>query len=213
MTWQIHINTAKLTSTPSFPDSLIARMTKQSIADVGGPWVDEEQRWGLPDGHPGGPHLRLSYRVTCAPHYYGIGCEVLCRPRDDAFGHYTCSAAGEIVCRPGWTGDYCSKRKCFLCSAVKGSFVLVQVSKDLFFTSSSKPQNDSAQDTDTGILLCNLHYNHDRFHGLTYSNRRTSIKLMRFKACFTRQLNGSWSTFKLENKLPVWTPVPIYHRA
>ncbi|KPI98773.1 Neurogenic locus protein delta [Papilio xuthus] len=86
-------------------DSLIARMTKQSIADVGGPWVDEEQRWG----GPGGAHLRLSYRVTCAAHYYGSGCEVLCRPRNDSFGHYTCSPAGEIVCRPGWTGDYCSK--------------------------------------------------------------------------------------------------------
>lgn len=82
-------------------------MTKQSIADVGGPWIEEEQRWG----GPGGAHLRLSYRVTCAAHYYGSGCEVLCRPRDDAFGHYTCSSSGEIVCKAGWTGDYCSKRK------------------------------------------------------------------------------------------------------
>ncbi|CAH2054719.1 unnamed protein product, partial [Iphiclides podalirius] len=89
-------------------DTLIARMTKQSIADVGGPWVEEEQRWG----GPGGAHLRLSYRVTCAAHYYGPGCEVFCRPRNDSFGHYTCSPAGEIVCRPGWTGDYCSKPRC-----------------------------------------------------------------------------------------------------
>lgn len=80
-------------------------MTKQSIADVGGPWVEEEQRW------PTGPQLKLSYRVTCSPHYYGSGCEVLCRPRDDNFGHYTCSASGAIVCKQGWTGDYCSKRK------------------------------------------------------------------------------------------------------
>lgn len=85
-------------------------MTKQSVADVGGPWIDEEQRWG----GPGDAHLRLSYRVTCAAHYYGAGCEVLCRPRDDAFGHYTCSPAGEIVCKAGWTGDYCSKRKLYL---------------------------------------------------------------------------------------------------
>ncbi|KAJ2954690.1 hypothetical protein O0L34_g2989 [Tuta absoluta] len=88
-------------------DTLIARMTKQSIADVGGPWVEEEQRWGV-----GGAHLKVSYRVTCAAHYYGAGCEVLCRPRDDAFGHYTCSPAGEIVCKQGWTGDYCSKPRC-----------------------------------------------------------------------------------------------------
>ncbi|CAB3238260.1 unnamed protein product [Arctia plantaginis] len=89
-------------------DTLIARMTKQSIADVGGPWIEEEQRWG----GPGAAHLRLSYRVTCAAHYYGSGCEVLCRPRDDAFGHYTCSSSGEIVCKAGWTGDYCSKPRC-----------------------------------------------------------------------------------------------------
>lgn len=88
-------------------DTLIARMTKQSIADVGGPWIEEEQRWG----GVGGAHLKLSYRVTCAAHYYGSGCEVLCRPRDDPFGHYTCSPTGEIVCKTGWTGDYCSKRK------------------------------------------------------------------------------------------------------
>lgn len=85
-------------------------MTKQSIADVGGPWVEEEQRWG----GAAGAHLKLSYRVTCAAHYYGAGCEVLCRPRDDQFGHYTCSPAGEIVCKHGWTGDYCSKRKYLL---------------------------------------------------------------------------------------------------
>lgn len=89
------------------PDTLIARMTKQSVADVGGPWIEEEQRWG----GAGSAHLKLSYRVTCAAHYYGAGCEVLCRPRDDAFGHYTCSPSGGIVCKAGWTGDYCSKRK------------------------------------------------------------------------------------------------------
>ncbi|XP_022815759.1 neurogenic locus protein delta [Spodoptera litura] len=89
-------------------DTLIARMTKQSVADVGGPWIEEEQRWG----GAGSAHLKLSYRVTCAAHYYGAGCEVLCRPRDDAFGHYTCSPSGGIVCKAGWTGDYCSKPRC-----------------------------------------------------------------------------------------------------
>ncbi|GBP60637.1 Delta-like protein D [Eumeta japonica] len=91
-------------------DTLIARMTKQSIADVGGPWVEEEQRWGS-----GGPHLKVAYRVTCAPHYYGAGCKMLCRPRDDSFGHYTCSSAGDKICRSGWTGDYCTKRKSIFC--------------------------------------------------------------------------------------------------
>lgn len=55
--------------------------------------------------------LTFEYRVTCDNHYYGKGCAILCRGRDDAFGHYTCSAAGDRVCQTGWTGEYCDKRK------------------------------------------------------------------------------------------------------
>lgn len=53
--------------------------------------------------------LRFEYRVTCEPHYYGKGCETVCRPRADNFGHYSCSPTGERVCLAGWTGDYCTK--------------------------------------------------------------------------------------------------------
>jgi Golgi apparatus protein 1 len=56
--------------------------------------------------------LNYSYRVKCDEHYYGDGCANLCRPRDDKFGHYTCSEpSGDKVCLPGWSGEYCSKGK------------------------------------------------------------------------------------------------------
>lgn len=55
--------------------------------------------------------IHYDFRVTCDTHYYGGGCEVLCRPRDDQFGHYTCSSTGSIVCLAGWQGAYCTKGK------------------------------------------------------------------------------------------------------
>lgn len=64
--------------------------------------------------------IQYDFRVTCDTHYYGKGCADLCRPRDDQFGHYTCSSTGSIVCLSGWQGDYCTKRKCFLLKVVNG---------------------------------------------------------------------------------------------
>ena len=55
--------------------------------------------------------LTYSYRVICDQKYYGPGCSDLCRPRDDGFGHYTCTANGTRICREGWTGPYCTERK------------------------------------------------------------------------------------------------------
>lgn len=57
--------------------------------------------------------IQLEYRVICADNYYGAGCQTLCRKRDDDFGHYDCSASGEIICLDGWQGKYCVDRKCF----------------------------------------------------------------------------------------------------
>lgn len=49
-------------------------------------------------------------RVTCQPNYYNTTCTTFCRPRDDKFGHYACSASGDKRCLPGWQGDNCEKR-------------------------------------------------------------------------------------------------------
>ncbi|CAB3359617.1 Hypothetical predicted protein [Cloeon dipterum] len=56
--------------------------------------------------------LQYDYRVTCDSSYYGDGCEVLCKSRDDTFGHYTCNRQGKRECHPGYTGDYCDKSLC-----------------------------------------------------------------------------------------------------
>jgi len=56
--------------------------------------------------------LDYEYRVKCDDHYYGDGCANLCRPRDDKFGHYTCSERGDKVCLSGWSGEYCTKAMC-----------------------------------------------------------------------------------------------------
>lgn len=60
--------------------------------------------------HPGRSAL-LEYRlrVHCHEHYYGPSCNLLCRPRDDFFGHHSCDAAGNKVCLDGWTGNKCQR--------------------------------------------------------------------------------------------------------
>lgn len=60
---------------------------------------------------PQNTSMEYDIRVTCDSNYYGGGCADLCRPRDDGFGHYTCSSNGDIVCLSGWQGQYCTKRK------------------------------------------------------------------------------------------------------
>lgn len=83
---------------------LITRLTTQRWLDVGTEWIEDEHR----SAHS---QMVYEYRVTCLAHYYGKGCENLCRPRDDSFGHYSCSPTGERVCLSGWKGDYCATRK------------------------------------------------------------------------------------------------------
>jgi Delta serrate ligand len=57
--------------------------------------------------------LHLAYRVTCDATFYGPGCDRLCVPRDDVFGHYDCDVTtGERVCRDGWNGTYCETGAC-----------------------------------------------------------------------------------------------------
>jgi Golgi apparatus protein 1 len=53
---------------------------------------------------------RIQYRLVCGRHYYGNGCDVLCRPRDDQFGHFTCSTNGTRICNHGWKGQFCDER-------------------------------------------------------------------------------------------------------
>ncbi|XP_011643457.1 neurogenic locus protein delta [Pogonomyrmex barbatus] len=84
---------------------LITRLTTQK-------WLDVDPEWTVDVYKSAHSQMEYEYRVTCAPHYYGKGCENLCRPRDDNFGHYSCSPSGERVCLTGWKGDYCNSPRC-----------------------------------------------------------------------------------------------------
>lgn len=86
------------------PEHLISRITTQRHLTVGEEWSKDMQTTGRTE-------LRYSYRFLCDEHYYGEGCSVFCRPRDDAFGHFTCGERGEIICNSGWKGQYCTERK------------------------------------------------------------------------------------------------------
>lgn len=67
------------------------------------------EQWSQDLHSSGRTDLKYSYRFVCDEHYYGEGCSVFCRPRDDAFGHFTCGERGEKVCNPGWKGQYCTE--------------------------------------------------------------------------------------------------------
>ncbi|OWK63159.1 Delta-like protein 1 [Lonchura striata] len=86
------------------PERLISRLATQRHLAVGEEWSQDLHSSGRTD-------LKYSYRFVCDEHYYGEGCSVFCRPRDDAFGHFTCGERGEKVCNPGWKGQYCTERK------------------------------------------------------------------------------------------------------
>ena len=65
--------------------------------------------------------LEYEYRLVCGQSYYGRDCDIICKPRHDNFGHYTCGPGGEKICLEGWEkdnqnsarDDYCLKRKCY----------------------------------------------------------------------------------------------------
>ncbi|XP_033986081.1 delta-like protein A [Trematomus bernacchii] len=87
------------------PDRVISTMTTQRHLTVGEVWSQDLHTVGKTE-------LKYSYRFVCDEHYYGDGCSVFCRPRDDAFGHFTCGERGEIVCDSGWKGHYCTEPIC-----------------------------------------------------------------------------------------------------
>ncbi|XP_030627592.1 LOW QUALITY PROTEIN: delta-like protein D [Chanos chanos] len=100
----LHTDSTEDLSTEN-PERLISRMTTQRHLTVGEEWSQDIQVGGRTE-------LKYSYRFVCDEHYYGEGCSVFCRPRDDAFGHFTCGERGEIVCNSGWKGQYCTEAIC-----------------------------------------------------------------------------------------------------
>ena len=89
--------------------TLLHRIIQSESLQSGPEWVY---------GHDGQNKLKYEFRLVCADEYYGTDCDILCKPRNDNFGHYTCGDQGEKVCLPGWEkknkaarDDYCMKRK------------------------------------------------------------------------------------------------------
>uniref|UniRef100_UPI00358EDFA3 delta-like protein 1 n=1 Tax=Myxine glutinosa TaxID=7769 RepID=UPI00358EDFA3 len=96
------------------PERLISRLATQRHLSV-------TEEWSQDIYFANSAELHYSYRVICDEHYYGSGCSMLCRPRDDGFGHFTCGDAGKKLCLPGWTGPYCEKAMCLPgCSKTQG---------------------------------------------------------------------------------------------
>lgn len=108
-------------STSSNERVIITRLATQRWLDVGTEWVEDVHK-----SHHSS--MIYEYRVACTAHYYGKGCENLCRPRDDNFGHYRCSPTGQRVCLAGWKGDYCAIREYFVtfnCCYYVNNFLLM----------------------------------------------------------------------------------------
>ena len=75
-------------------------------------WLSVKNEWTSGVHKTDTAKLIYSYRVNCQPNYFGEQCNILCRPRDDVYGHFTCSSQGETVCLPGWQGKYCEEPVC-----------------------------------------------------------------------------------------------------
>ena len=53
------------------------------------------------NGNLGHGVFELSYRIQCAPNYYGSDCNIRCVPTDQ----FTCDRNGNRVCREGYQNE------------------------------------------------------------------------------------------------------------
>ncbi|RWS17791.1 neurogenic locus protein delta-like protein [Dinothrombium tinctorium] len=86
-------------------NQLITRVATQN-------WLNVKEEWTKNITRDDRTALTYAYRVVCQENYYGPQCETLCKPRDDSYGHFNCSASGEKICYKGWKGSYCDKAIC-----------------------------------------------------------------------------------------------------
>lgn len=100
------LKTVQLLPDTNNPDFLISFFAIQRQLGVGSDWAQDTQTSEQTE-------LRYSYRFVCNKSYYGESCSKKCTPRDDRFGHYTCTRDGQLSCLAGWKGEYCEERKSY----------------------------------------------------------------------------------------------------
>jgi delta-like protein len=98
-------NTSLDSPNQEYRNILIARLAEIRSAPSGTSWYVLEHSFNY-------IVLNYAFRFTCDSNYYGPKCGEHCRPRDDTFGHYTCSNNGTKVCMNGWDGQYCDVALC-----------------------------------------------------------------------------------------------------
>ncbi|GAU98341.1 hypothetical protein RvY_09500 [Ramazzottius varieornatus] len=61
-----------------------------------------------------GKRGKITYRVrvVCDEYYGNATCSAYCKPRDDKFGHWYCTADAKRVCLDGWKGPQCEAPIC-----------------------------------------------------------------------------------------------------
>ncbi|XP_043912735.1 protein jagged-1 [Protopterus annectens] len=97
------------------PDNVIEKSSYSGM-------INPSQQWQTLRHNGGVAHYEYQIRVICDENYYGFGCNKLCRPRDDFFGHYTCDQNGNKTCMDGWMGLDCNRAICRQgCSPEHGS--------------------------------------------------------------------------------------------
>ncbi|KAJ3613163.1 hypothetical protein NHX12_019415 [Muraenolepis orangiensis] len=113
-----HSPASDLPGVTTNPEFLISSFAMQRQLGIGHEWSRDVQSGKQTE-------LRYSYRFVCNENYYGDTCSKICTPRDDHFGHYTCTPDGQIACQPGWKGEYCQEPICLEgCSERSGNCTL-----------------------------------------------------------------------------------------
>ena len=87
--------TTTIESSSDVVDNFIIHPTISAVPSLNGPFTDTMDYNGTYSS------LRLAFRLTCGPYYYGPNC-TLCRETNDSSGHFFCNKTVGRVCLEGY---------------------------------------------------------------------------------------------------------------
>lgn len=58
--------------------------------------------------------FQINFELECIQGFYGPDCGLMCTPRDDDLGHFTCNSNGTIECLDGFTDTSTNCTQCLL---------------------------------------------------------------------------------------------------